>query len=62
MEKFVDLLSVPWKLLTAAIPPRDYMGGWAAFTMAFAYIGLVSFLVMEITLSMGCLFNMRSGI
>lgn len=58
----MDLVSVPWKLLFATIPPRDYMGGWAAFIFAFASIGLVSFLIMEITMTMGCLFNLRSGI
>jgi hypothetical protein len=62
MEKFLDLVSVPWKLLFATIPPRDYLGGWAAFVLAFAAIGLVTLLVMEITLTLGCLFNLRSGI
>jgi solute carrier family 8 (sodium/calcium exchanger) len=38
------------------------MGGWATFVVAFAAIGLVTLLVMEITLTMGCLFNLRSGI
>jgi Ca2+/Na+ antiporter len=48
--------------MCALIPPRSFLGGWAAFVMSFVAIGFVSLLVMEITMTIGCLFNLRSGI
>jgi solute carrier family 8 (sodium/calcium exchanger) len=61
-EGFVQYISMPWKLLFACIPPSSYMGGWLRFACAFVAIGLVSFLVLEITTTVGCMFDMRSAV
>lgn len=61
-SSFVAYASMPWKLLFATIPPTTYMNGWARFATAFAAIGLISFLILEITTIVGCIFDMRTAV
>lgn len=61
-EGLVQYASAPWKLLFACIPPNSYMNGWMRFACAFAAIGLISFLVLEITTTVGCIFDMRTAV
>lgn len=61
-EGFVQYASMPWKLLFACIPPSSYMNGWMRFACAFAAIALVSFFVLEITTTVGCMFDMRCSV
>lgn len=61
-EAFVQYAAMPWKLLMASIPPSSYMNGWMRFACALAAVGLVSFLILEITTTVGCIFDMRSTV
>jgi len=44
-EALMHFLQVPWKVIFATIPPRRYGGGWVAFVVALAEIGIVTFVV-----------------
>merc|ERR1719502_787800 len=48
------LLSMPWKLSFAFIPPAQIAGGWACFCMALSMIGLVTMVVGDMAALMGC--------
>lgn len=45
-EAFMHLLTVPWKVLFAFIPPAHYGGGWPAFFFALAFIGGIVWVVI----------------
>jgi solute carrier family 8 (sodium/calcium exchanger) len=51
---FVHVISVPWKLLFAFIPPVDYLGGWACFCVALVFIGGVTWMVSDMANLVGC--------
>lgn len=48
------VLTVPWKLLFACVPPTDYCGGWACFTSALLMIGLVTMVIGDMASLLGC--------
>jgi solute carrier family 8 (sodium/calcium exchanger) len=51
---FMHVISVPWKLLFAFIPPVDYLGGWACFCSALVFIGGVTWMVSDMANLVGC--------
>jgi solute carrier family 8 (sodium/calcium exchanger) len=51
---FMHVISVPWKLLFAFIPPVDYIGGWACFCVALIFIGGVTWMVSDMANLVGC--------
>lgn len=51
---FMHVISVPWKLLFAFIPPVDYLGGWACFCIALVFIGGVTWMVSDVANLVGC--------
>jgi solute carrier family 8 (sodium/calcium exchanger) len=57
LDYFIHVLSVPWKLIFAFVPPVDYCGGWACFTGALIMIGGVTALVSDMANLVGCCFD-----
>jgi solute carrier family 8 (sodium/calcium exchanger) len=45
MDWIMHLISLPWKLLFAFVPPVDYCGGWLCFFASLLMIGVVTALV-----------------
>jgi len=54
LDYFMHIVSVPWKLLFAFVPPVDYCGGWACFCGALAMIGVVTAIVGDMANLVGC--------
>jgi len=48
------IISVPWKLIFALIPPPDYGGGWVCFCIALAFIGGVTAIIGDMAGLLGC--------
>jgi solute carrier family 8 (sodium/calcium exchanger) len=57
MDYFIHILSVPWKLLFAFVPPPDYCGGWACFCGALVMIAVVTAIVGDMANLVGCCFD-----
>jgi len=53
---------MPWKLIFATIPPRRYGGGWVAFVWALVEIGMVTYIVQEVALTLGCAINLKTSV
>jgi hypothetical protein len=47
-ECIVHFLTLPWKVIFACIPPKHICNGWISFAFAFALIGVLSFVVLEL--------------
>ena len=58
-EAILHLFGMAWKVIFATIPPRDYWGGWAAFVIALAEIGVVTTIVGELATVLGCTIGLR---
>jgi len=50
----MHVITVPWKVLFAIIPPVDYCGGWLCFCCALAMIGGVTALIGDLAALFGC--------
>jgi len=61
-ECFIHFLTLPWKILFACIPPKHICGGWVSFGFAFALIGVLSFVILEVMSTMGCLLNLKPAL
>ena len=48
------LLSLPWKLICAIVPPPEWSGGWSCFLVTLVLIGLLTALVGDLASHMGC--------
>uniref|UniRef100_A0A914NNV4 Uncharacterized protein n=2 Tax=Meloidogyne TaxID=189290 RepID=A0A914NNV4_MELIC len=47
-DYLMHFISVPWKLAFATIPPTDYWGGWACFTVSILMIGLLTAVIGDL--------------
>jgi solute carrier family 8 (sodium/calcium exchanger) len=54
MDYAMHIISLPWKLLFALIPPTDYCNGWLCFYIALAFIGIVTMLIGDLAGLLGC--------
>ena len=50
----VHLLSLPWKLMFACIPPTVYFEGKITFAVALTFIGVVTALIGDVASLFGC--------
>lgn len=48
------IITLPWKLFFALIPPTDYCGGWLCFFCALGMIGLLTGLIGDLAALFGC--------
>ncbi|GMR58184.1 hypothetical protein PMAYCL1PPCAC_28379, partial [Pristionchus mayeri] len=61
-DYFMHILTVPWKLLFATIPPTDYWGGWACFVVSIAMIGLLTALIGDLASQFGCWVGLKDSV
>merc|ERR1719321_1705683 len=54
MDYAIHIVSVPWKLLFAFVPPVDYCGGWLCFCCALVMIAGVTAIVGDMANLVGC--------
>jgi len=50
----LHIITVPWKVLFALVPPVDYCGGWLCFCCSLAMIGLVTAIIGDMASLFGC--------
>jgi len=53
------LLSLPWKLFFAFIPPTAYFHGWACFWVSLAFIGACTAIIGDLAELFGCVLKVR---
>eukprot|EP00434_Breviolum_minutum_P007671 symbB.v1.2.006764.t1/scaffold369.1/size218568/2 len=53
-EFVLHVLSLPWKLIFALVPPTEYCGGWLCFFIALAMIGCVTIIIGDLASLLGC--------
>jgi len=53
-DYFAHVVSLPWKLLFALVPPTDYCGGWACLCCALLMIGFVTMIIGDMASLLGC--------
>jgi len=56
------LITMPWKVIFALIPPVDYCGGWLCFCSSLAMIGMVTAVIGDLAELCGCVVNMPDEI
>lgn len=56
------LLSMFWGVFGAIVPPRNIWGGWAAFLVALALIGIVTTIIGEVATVLGCVINLKPAV
>lgn len=61
-EAFMHFASIGWKVFFACIPPRRLCGGWFAFSVALAFIGIVTAIVGEFANLFGCILGVRQAV
>ena len=57
-----QFVSMFWKVVGAVVPPRHIWGGWAAFLVALAVIGIITTLVGEVATVLGCVINLKPAV
>lgn len=62
MDKFLHILSLPWKLLFATVPPTTFCGGWVTFVLAIGLIGLVTAAIGDLANLLGCTLGLKSSV
>ena len=62
MSAMWHFLSIFWKIIGAMVPPTEIWGGWAAFLMALALIGVITTIVGEVATVLGCVINLKPSV
>jgi solute carrier family 8 (sodium/calcium exchanger) len=55
-------LSLFWKILFAFVPPTDYLGGWAAFTVSIIIIGILTAIIGDVASHFGCTVGLKDAV
>jgi len=58
----MHVISFPWKIMFALIPPTDFAGGWACFCSALAGIGLLTGAIGDLAALLGCSMGLKDSI
>lgn len=48
LDCFTHIISFPWKVMCALIPPPRIWGGWLCFIVALALIGLLTAIIGDL--------------
>jgi solute carrier family 8 (sodium/calcium exchanger) len=62
VDWFFHIISVPWKVLFACVPPPHYLGGWCTFFGALSVIGVITALVGDMANLVGCCMGLDAEI
>jgi solute carrier family 8 (sodium/calcium exchanger) len=61
-EAIMHLLTINWKVVFSIIPPKEMLGGWAAFLVALAIIGVITVIVGEVATILGCAVGLKPAL
>jgi len=62
VEAFMHFLTIGWKVFFALIPPRRIGGGWLAFIVSLAFIGIVTAVIGEFATLLGCVLGIKDSV
>lgn len=62
MDYVMHFLCVFWKVLFAFVPPTDYWGGWACFTVSILMIGALTAVIGDTASSFGCTIGLSDAV
>jgi len=54
MDKILHVVSIPWMLLFAVVPPTEFCGGKVCFVCALVMIGVCTALIGDLANLLGC--------
>lgn len=58
----MHFLTLFWKVLFAFVPPTDYWGGWACFSVSIIMIGVLTAFIGDLASSFGCTVGLKDSI
>jgi len=61
-DYLMHFLTVFWKLLFAFVPPTEYFGGWACFSVSIIGIGLLTAVIGDVASHFGCTINLNDEV
>lgn len=61
-EAAMHFSAIGWKVLFACIPPPHMAGGWLAFGISLAFIGIVTAIVAEFATLFGCVIGLKPAV
>jgi solute carrier family 8 (sodium/calcium exchanger) len=62
MDYVMHFLAIFWKVLFAFVPPTDYWGGFACFTVSILMIGLLTGIIGDIASHFGCTVGLKDSV
>mmetsp|Transcript_30456 Transcript_30456/g.52304 ORF Transcript_30456/g.52304 Transcript_30456/m.52304 type:complete len:289 (+) Transcript_30456:152-1018(+) len=60
-DYILHIISLPWKILFAFIPPTSICNGWCCFVVAITMIGVVTALIGDLASLLGCVIGMEDS-
>lgn len=61
-EAVMHFFAMPWKVIFALVPPRHMGGGWVAYIVALALIGVITAIVAEFATLLGCALGLKTSV
>jgi len=58
----MHLVTLPWKLLFATVPPTALWNGWACFFVSIVMIGLLTALIGDLAVHFGCTCGLKDSV
>lgn len=62
MDYVMHFLTLFWKVLFACVPPTDYLGGWACFTVSIIMIGVLTMFIQDLATEFGCTVGLKDSV
>eukprot|EP00163_Fabomonas_tropica_P013589 TRINITY_DN2512_c0_g4_i2.p1 TRINITY_DN2512_c0_g4~~TRINITY_DN2512_c0_g4_i2.p1 ORF type:complete len:886 (-),score=274.86 TRINITY_DN2512_c0_g4_i2:228-2885(-) len=62
IDYIMHFLTFMWKILFATVPPTEWGGGWAAFFVSLAWVGVLTTIVAELASLFGCVVGLLDSV
>lgn len=62
MDYVMHFLTLFWKVIFACVPPTDYLGGWACFSVSIIMIGVLTMFIQDLATEFGCTVGLKDSI
>lgn len=62
MDYVMHFLTLFWKVLFACVPPTDYLGGWACFSVSIIMIGVLTMFIQDLATEFGCTVGLKDSV
>ncbi|XP_074662888.1 sodium/calcium exchanger 1-like [Tubulanus polymorphus] len=62
LDYVMHFLTIFWKVLFASVAPTDVWGGWACFSMAIIWIGILTAFIGDLASAFGCTVGLKDAV